>query len=138
MTAIIELTVEQVTRSADGVFLSLGEIPLQLPELLDVLVARMVDNHHGHSSVARQQRSPWLFPGAHPGRHISYIRLVTEMHRLGIHARPSRAAALLDLCTQLPPAIVSRLLGVSTTTADTWSQGGSRASYANAVARRSQ
>ena len=138
MTAIIELTVEQVTRSADGVFLSLGEIPLQLPEPLDVLVARMVDNHHGHASVARQQRSPWLFPGAHPGRHISYIRLVTEMHRLGIHARPSRAAALLDLCTQLPPAIVSRLLGVSTTTADTWSQGGSRASYANTVARRSQ
>lgn len=31
MTAIIELTVEQVTRSADGVFLSLGEIPSNYP-----------------------------------------------------------------------------------------------------------
>ena len=52
------------------------------------------------------------------------------MHRLGIHARPSRAAALLDLCTQLPLAIVSRLLESAPQPPTHGPRGGSRASYA--------
>ncbi|MFF7941545.1 hypothetical protein ACFZC5_17680 [Nocardia gamkensis] len=138
MIAIIALTMDQVARDADGVLLSLGEIPLELPPPVDELVVRLMDEPHGHSSVGRQQRSRWLFPGAHPGRHISYNRMVTELHRLGIKALPSKAAALLDLCTQLPPAVLSRLLGISVTTADVWSRDGMRAGYANALAQRSK
>ncbi|MFD3458316.1 hypothetical protein ACFWVM_01260 [Nocardia fluminea] len=136
MTKIIQLQVAHVLQADAGVYLSLGSTPMHLPDPLDELVIRLVEEHVGHSAHGRGERSPWLFPGARPGRHISYIQMATGLHDLDIHALPSRAAALLDLCAQLPADIISQLLGLSTSSADAWSHGGAQAGYATEVARR--
>jgi hypothetical protein len=44
-------------------------------------------------------------------------------------------AALLDLCEQLPAAVVGRLLGLSSSTVGAWSCGGVQTGYAAHVAR---
>lgn len=136
MATLVEMTVDQVARRDDGVYLRLGPLPLHLPEPLDVLVVQLVEEHSGRASVARKVRSPWLFPGAEPGSHLGYIRMVTQLHRIGIHGQPARAAALLDLCMQLPPTIVSRLLGLSVSTAEAWSHSTGLGTYASVIAQR--
>lgn len=136
MATLVEMTVDQVIRS-EGIYLRLGPIPLHLPEPLDDLVVRLVEEHSGQALITRRERSTWLFPGAQPGKHISYIRMVTHLHQIGIHGRPTRAAALLDLCAQLPPIIVSRLLGLSVATAEAWSHTSGVGTYASVIAQRS-
>ncbi|WP_433678745.1 hypothetical protein [Nocardia sp. CA-119907] len=136
MATLVEMTVDQVIRGDDGVYLRLGPLPLHLPEPLDALMVQLIEEHSGKASIARRERSMWLFPGAQPGRHISYIQMVTQLHRIGIHSMPTRAAALLDLSAQLPPTIVSRLLGLSVATAEAWSHGIGQGTYASVIARR--
>ncbi|MFR9769303.1 hypothetical protein [Nocardia sp. SC052] len=136
MATLVEMTVDRVMRSDDGVYVRLGTLPLHLPEPLDALMVRLIEEHSGKASIARRKRSVWLFPGAQPGRHISYIQMVTQLHRIGIHGLPTRAAALLDLCTQIPPTIVSRLLGLSVATAEAWSHTTGLGTYASVIAQR--
>jgi hypothetical protein len=136
ISAIVQLRVDQVSQTDMGVYLSLGTTPLLLPEPVDQLVVTLIEQHFSHSAHGRHERSSWLFPGSYPGRHISYIQMITQLHSLGIRALPGRAAALLDLCAQLPAAVVSRLLGLSTSAVDAWSRGGVQTGYAAHVARR--
>jgi hypothetical protein len=90
----------------------------------------------GHLGVQDQHREV----GTVDGRGISEGHLGRRLARLGIRSHPGRHAALLDLSTQLPAAVLSRLLGVSASTADRWTSrsGNSWAGYAAAIQRRGQ
>ena len=92
----------------------------------------------GHATVGSPPTSPWLFPGGTPGRPIGADRLTIRLGRLGIPTRPGRAAALLDLATQLPVAALTRLLGISPGAANSWKHaaGGDWTSYAAQLTQR--
>ncbi|WP_435603447.1 hypothetical protein [Streptomyces sp. bgisy130] len=131
MTAIVRLNTDHLVVTADATNLVLAELPLHLPDPLDSLV-----NQLASQSTPLRDGPAWLFPGALAGRHMSSTTLGVRLRNLGIGPRRGRNAALLDLCAQLPSAVIARLLGMSPGTADRWAGAGRRGSYAAAVSRR--
>ena len=84
--------------------------------------------------------SPWLFPGGQPGQPISAYQLAERLRQLGIRSGQSRSAALFQLATDLPAAVLARLLGLHTTVAATWQRAcaGDWTAYAAEVSRRAR
>ena len=62
----------------------------------------------------------WLFPGGAPGQPINEGVLSKRLQRIGVQPGINRHGALVQLCGQLPAAVVSDLLGVSVQTAERW------------------
>ncbi|MEU3199533.1 MULTISPECIES: hypothetical protein [unclassified Streptomyces] len=63
-------------------------------------------------------------PGRFPTQHLSSSQLVRRLHALGIRLRMARNTALVELASELPAVMVSRLLGVHQNTADSWKRIG--------------
>jgi hypothetical protein len=82
--------------------------------------------------------SPWLFPGGQPGQPISAYQLAARLRQLGIRSGQSRCAALFQLATDLPAAILARMLGIHISVAVTWQRAsaGDWAAYAADVSHR--
>ncbi|MFD9375154.1 hypothetical protein ACFWBH_06375 [Streptomyces sp. NPDC059999] len=137
LTVISQLPATSVTIEGKTTSLILGKKPLLLPEPLDKIAQQLVARRRGHSTMGITADSPWLFPGALAGRHLSDFHLGTRLKKLGIRSRPGRTAALMDLSTQLPAAVLTELLGISPETATAWTQsGGHWARYAAEVQKR--
>jgi hypothetical protein len=136
--AIARLTVTHVHHDHDNVRLSLGDRPVVLPEPLGPLVLDLVATRRGHATLGELGTSPWLFPGGQPGRPISADRLNQRLHRHGIHAGPARSTALFQLATELPAAVIARMLGVHIKVAVQWQKaaGGDWTNYAADYSRR--
>jgi hypothetical protein len=65
----------------------------------------------------------WLFPSlAAKGRPTSALAIGKRLGRLGITASRFRQAALIQLCAELPAAVVADLLGISIQTAEQWAR----------------
>jgi hypothetical protein len=140
LSAVTALTPEHVTTSADGqVTIRLGASPTTLPEPLADLVLELVATRRPHTVIGQPGQSPWLFPGQRPGEHISAERLGERLHALDIRPSQSRSTALFTLATELPAAILARMLGINIKAAVVWQQAasGDWAAYAADVSRRS-
>jgi hypothetical protein len=81
------------------------------PEPLADLVRQLVATRRGHASIGRPDTTPWLFPGGRPGQHIGDDRLGTRLKNIGLHPRQARSTALFTLATEIPAAILARMLG---------------------------
>lgn len=139
-TTVSRLTTNQI-ESADGVVrLRLGRAPIVLPDQLAALVSQLVADHRGHAVVGADGSSPWLFPGGRPGRPISAEHLRQRLKALGIQPRQARNAALFQLATELPAAVLARLLGIDITAAVAWQRlsSGDWMAYAADVSRRAE
>jgi uncharacterized protein YidB (DUF937 family) len=66
----------------------------------------------GHAAIGDQGTSPWLFPGGQPGRPISAEQLTDRLRQIGIRSGQARSAALFQLATDLPAAVLARMLGI--------------------------
>lgn len=131
VTTIVGLPLSSVTLDAEAVHLALGDATLRLPEPLAGLTRQLSRRRRGHNTLGADEDSPWLFPGGRAGQHLSHTRMSARLKPLGIYSRSARAAALLDLSTQLPAAVLTRLLGISIGTATAWTAaGGQWARYA--------
>lgn len=132
---IVSLTAGHVALGQDTVTLRLGPVPARMPPPLDACLRDLYDqaNRTGTPSEVR-----WLFPGRFPGQCLSSSQLKRRLHDLGIHPRVSRSTALVELAGDLPAVVISRLIGVCQSTADTWRRiaAGEHASYAAQRARR--
>jgi hypothetical protein len=137
-TRIITITTSQVTRDNGRVSLLIGDKPLHLPPPLDTLTTELVLNRRGQAVIGHTDDTPWLFPGALPGRHLSAARLGDRLKALGIQTRPARNAALIDLAAQLPAAALAQLLGIHPITAAGWTRaaGNTSPAYAAELSRR--
>jgi hypothetical protein len=135
---IARLTVTHVHHDDQGVRLRLGDRPVMLPEPLDQMVLDLVATRRGHATLGERGTSPWLFPGGQPGRPISADRLNQRLHQHGIHAGPARSTALFQLATELPAAVIARMLGVHIKVAVQWQKaaGGDWTNYAADYSRR--
>ena len=136
--AISRLTLPHVQTSAGTVGLRLGREPVVLPEPLAGLVLELADRRRGHAALGDQGTSPWLFPGGRPGHPISSARMSERLRHLGIQSGQSRSTALFQLATDLPAAILARMLGIHISVAAAWQRAssGDWTNYAAEVSRR--
>ncbi len=137
-TVISRLTTDRFETGGQGPLLHLGARPVLLPEPLASLVAELVRTRRGHAVLGDQGTSPWLFPGGQPGRPISGDRLTERLRCLGIYAGSARSSALFQLATELPAAVIARMLGVHIKVAVQWQRAssGDWASYAASYSLR--
>lgn len=136
-SAVSRLTLDHVHVSDDGkVGLRLGREPLVLPEPLAGLVLELVATRRGHATLGDQGTSRWLFPGGQPGRPLSAEQLGERLRRLGLRPGQARSTALFQLATDLPAALLARLLGIHIAVAWQRASSGDWAAYAADVSRR--
>ena len=135
---ISRLTLDHVDADDQAVRLRLGPQPVVLPEPLATLVRELLATRHGHATIGAPTTCQWLFPGGQPGQPISAYQLAQRLRQLGLHPGKSRSTALFQLATDLPAAILSRMLGIHITVAVSWQRAssGDWTNYAADVARR--
>lgn len=135
---IAHLTVEHVRTEQDRVLLRLGSEPVVLPEPLDALVLELMASRDGHAALGKQGTSTWLFPGGRPGQPISPARLAERLRQHGLPPGPTRSTALFGLASELPAALLARLLGIHISVAVAWQRAsaGDWTGYAAAYSRR--
>jgi hypothetical protein len=116
----------------------LGTAPTVLPEPLAGLVRELAATRQGHATIGRPDTAPWLFPGGHPGQPIGGDRLGMRLHNIGLHPRQARSTALFTLATELPAAILARMLGIHIQVAVQWQKAaaGDWMTYDADVSRR--
>ena len=136
--AVARLTLEHVHDDEHQVRLRLGREPIVLPEPLAELVLQLVASRHGHATLGDQGTSPWLFPGGRPGRPISAEHLGERLRQLGLRPGQDRSGALFALATELPAALLARLLGIHISVAVAWQRAssGDWTNYAANYSRR--
>lgn len=141
-SAISCLTIDDVDIDADEatVTLRLGSVPVVLPEPVAILTRDLVATRQGQASigVTAAATSPWLFPGGQPGRPISADRLGQRLRLIGLRPAQARSTALFQLATELPAAVLARMLGIHIAVAVAWQHlaAGDWTGYAADVARR--
>jgi hypothetical protein len=137
-SVISRLTLSHVEASGGHVLIRLGREPVTLPEPLGALALQVAAARHGHASLGDDGNSAWLFPGGQPGRPISAFRLGERLHQLGIRCGQSRSAALFQLATDLPAAVLANMLGIHISVAVQWQRAsaGDWMAYAADVSRR--
>ena len=135
---IARLTIDQVEDDGGTVRLHLGATPILLPDPVAELTRQIVADHRGHATIGTAQPSPWLFPGGQPGRPINASHLGQRLKTLGIQPGQARSTALFQLATELPAALLARMLGIHITVAVAWqhASAGDWTGYAAEVARR--
>ncbi len=135
---IARLTLEHVHAGEGQVRLRLGREPVVLPGPLDALMLQLIASRRGHATLGEQGTSTWLFPGGRPAQPISAARLAERLRQHGLPPGPTRATALFGLASELPAALLARLLGIHIGVAVAWQRacGGDWASYAAEYSRR--
>jgi hypothetical protein len=136
--AISRLTLDHVDTDQHHVRIRLGREPVVLPEPLADLVRQVAATRQGHATIGDHGTSPWLFPGGQPGRPISSYQLAERLRQLGLRPAQARSTALFQLATDLPAAVLARMLGIHIAVAVAWQRAssGDWTSYAADVSRR--
>ena len=136
--AISRLTIDHTCTSAGQVLIRLGDEPVVLPEPVAALALTVVANRRGKAAVGDPGTSPWLFPGGQPGRPISPYALTERLRHLGLQPARDRSTALFQLATDLPAAVLARMLGIHITVAVAWQRAsaGDWTDYAAEISRR--
>lgn len=139
-TTISLLTLDHLHDDGEQVRIRLGSEPIVLPEPLAGLARHVAATRRGHAVIGGHRTSLWLFPGGQPGRPISGFRMNERLNQLGIHTGRSRSAALFQLATDLPAAVLARMLGTHISVAAAWQRAssGDWATYAAEVSRRTR
>jgi hypothetical protein len=137
---VARLTTGHVTVSGATVRISLGTAPITLPEPVAGLARQLLDGKRGHATTGAGDPSPWLFPGGQPGCPVSSGHLGQRLKDLGIHPGQARSAALFQLASELPAALLARMLGIHIDVAVTWQRlsSGDWMAYAADVSRRAR
>jgi hypothetical protein len=109
---ISRLTIDHVRTSSGQVSIHLGTAPVVLPEPLAALVLELVATRKGNTILDNTATTPWLFPGRRHGQPLSPDYLGQRLKRIDIHAGRDRSTALFALATEIPAAILARMLGI--------------------------
>ncbi len=118
----------------------LGTAPITLPEPVAGLARQLLEGKRGHATTGAGDPSSWLFPGGQPARPVSAGHLGQRLKDLGIQPGQARSAALFQLASELPAALLARMLGIHIDVAVTWQRlsSGDWMAYAADVSRRDQ
>ncbi len=134
---IATMTTDQVIRRDGEVFVRFGRHEVPIPPPLQALLLELINHGKPYVGIGSPPDNRWLFPGLLPGRPITASRLADRLRTLGIPTQAGRRAALIDLATQLPAAVLADLVNLHPTTAVKWTHqaGGDWTRYAAELAR---
>ncbi|MFK0114019.1 site-specific integrase [Streptomyces sp. NPDC091217] len=140
IATISQLTVGDVDFDGDTVSITFGTSPVVLPAPLASLVRELIATRRGKAKIGTPEDAPWLFPGGQPGRPLGDDQIGQRLHKIGIRPKQDRSTALFTLATEVPAAILARMLGVHIKVAVQWQQasGGDWAAYAADVSQRTK
>lgn len=119
---ITNLRLTDFIRQGPTLRIKFGPDPLLLPgniaELADALcrerrVSRMISSAHD---------TEWLLPGSRPGYPLSPAALTKRLRLIGVIPTTARTGAMASLAQELPPVILARLTGLSTSNAIKWAE----------------
>lgn len=117
LTRLVSLRHEAVDWEENTTRITLGTDPIALPAPVGALVRQLLDT----GPIPPGDKSPWLFPGARPGRHLTTAALSEPLTKRGINLRDGRSTALITLARDVPPSVLADLLGLSIDAATRWS-----------------
>lgn len=116
-TRTVSIRRNAVDLAGGRTWITLGTDPIDLPEPIGALVRQLMDT----GSALSKTDSIWLFNGHRAGRHLTTAALNAPLAKRGINPRAGRNAALLNLARDVPPSVLSDLLGISIYAAERWS-----------------
>ncbi|MFD9302139.1 hypothetical protein ACFWCB_05455 [Streptomyces sp. NPDC060048] len=119
LTRIAALPDDAISVRDGEAVLLLDRVPIRLPEPLALLAAELT-SRQPTPGWATAYPSRWLFPAARPARHLTGAALGRRLADHNIPNRPARAAALVHLAQDMPPAVLAPLLGIHIGTAVKW------------------
>jgi integrase len=117
---IVGLRTSDIIEDGRGTSVRIGDEPLRLPTALAGWAQQI-----GSASVVgrfggRSRDAEWIFPSPLHGRAVSPQTLGNRLRAIGVSPGDARGSAVSQLALQLPPAVLSRLLGVAPRTATGW------------------
>lgn len=117
---IVTLKTECVVIDENGCCtITLGDVPLNVPEPVAALLADLIAERRGYAAVEIGV-NPYLFPGGLSGQHLSPERMGVRLRRAGISPQLARNTALISLAGELPAVVLAKLLGFSVKRAVVW------------------
>ncbi|MFJ8444441.1 hypothetical protein [Kitasatospora griseola] len=125
---ITELTTRHLTGGPQPT-IKLGAHPAALPPAAFHLLAQQAEHAVTASAIARtsaRPSTPWLFPSQLANQPVTAHRLTSKLRRHGLPVIPLRNSALITLAADLPPSVLSSLLGISLTSALKWTRRAGR------------
>ncbi|MFJ1596130.1 hypothetical protein [Streptomyces sp. NPDC088261] len=139
ISTISQLTVDDVNIGGDTVAIKFGTSPVVLPAPLANLIREHVATRRGEAKIGTPDDVPSLFPGGHPGLPLTDSQIGKRLHRIAIWHKRDRSTALCTLATEVPAAILARMLGIHIKVAVQWQQAsaGDWAAYSADVNLRS-
>jgi hypothetical protein len=131
LSYIARLTRADVVERDGEVFIRLGKEDVLMPEPLGPLL-RDLPWRRQIGIAGMLHATEWLFPGRQAGRHQHPEYLRVRLSKLGIDCRAQRRAALLQLASQVPAAVLADMLNIAPSTAAKWVDwaGGNWTNYA--------
>lgn len=138
IATITQLTTKDVHDDGYIVTMTFARFPVTLPELLADLVRELITTRKSHNIITAPDAKPWLFLGKRPGHPLGDDALGNRLQRVGLNPRHDRSTALFALATELPAAMLARVLGLNIKVAVAWQQAasGDWAAYAADLSRR--
>ena len=121
---IARLTINDLDTHNDTVTIRLGTAAIEMPEPLATHLRNLINDRRPPTAATLD--NPCLFPSTNPGRPISANALSRRLKRIGVNCADAKRTALLQLCGQLPAALVADLLGISLHTATRWADTAGR------------
>ena len=121
LVRLLNMRTDQVKLEPDGpVFVTFGELPIQMSPEVDTLIRELVAN--GSTGSYKRTGTGWLFPGRNPGRPLTGAALRLQLDNLDISPIGSRQAAFFQLAGEVPAPILAELIGVANKTAAAWAE----------------
>ena len=119
LTRIARLTTTDILPGPDGtVAVNVDGHPMPIHEPFATLIGKLPARRT--NGVTDQIASGWLFPGGHAGKHVGPVALGRRLRAMGIEPRNMRNSARAQLVTEIPPAVLGQLIGISPSTASRW------------------
>jgi len=132
---IAAMRTDQVTTTDTTVHVTFHTTPIQMPPLLDDLVHDHLKRRGQSLYVSRD--TGWLFPGGHPGQHLTTEAFRRDLVKIGIKPYEARKAALFQLAGSAPAPILAELLGLTDSNAADWARLAAR-DWTHYIALRAQ
>lgn len=115
LSRIVELTADHFHRDAQATYLTLDRHPMVLPPALAHLIETQFSSLHGAPAHQRQlhDATGYLLPGHSLGRPRISMGLADTLRRYELPVRAARNTAMMEAITDLPPAVVADLFGLT-------------------------
>ena len=119
LTRIAALAIGDVTSHDNGeVTIAFGTHQIDLTEPFAELARQLPIRRQ--NGTADHLATRWLFPSTRPDRAAHPTTIANRLRRIGIDPRPNRLAAISQLASEIPPALLAESIGISARQASKW------------------